>query len=339
MDEPVDTDSKRQLVAENHVVPFQVDGLDVRGRAVQLGSVIDTILAGHKYPEPVSRLLAEAIVLGILLGSSLKFEGRFTIQTQSDGPVSLLVVDFKTPDAIRAYASFDETRLAQYIANDRLDTPSLLGKGVLAMTIDQGKNTQPYQGIVALDGLSFEEIAHQYFRQSEQIPTIIRLATAKLVRASDGSGAPASTWRAGGLIAQFLPEAGERLKVTDFPGGDDSQEEAPHEEVDNAWQSALSLVGTIGDDELCDPQLTSDKLLFRLFHQQGVRVFSTTPIKHQCSCSHEKINGIINSLPKSEVMAALEASKVADKIVSKCEYCGTVYEIDVKEIAVCHSAQ
>lgn len=317
------------LVADDQVVPFQVDRLDVRGRAIQLGPLINSILDGHQYPEPVSRLLAEAIVLGILLGSSLKFEGRFTIQTQSDGPVSFLVVDFKTPDAVRAYASFDAVRIAKCINENNLDTPALLGKGVLAMTIDQGQNMQRYQGIVALDGLSFEEIAHQYFSQSEQIPTKVRLATARLVQSND-DGSTSHTWRAGGLIAQFLPEAPERMKMPDLPGGDEDDNVA--HDVDDAWREAVSLVSTIGDDELCDPQLSSDALLFRLFHQRGVRIFDTAPIVSKCSCSHEKIANVIAGLPEEELTAAINASEIPDVIVSKCEYCSTVYQVAAADL-------
>src|SRR6218665_247170 len=193
------------FAGDDRVVPFQVEGLDVRGRAVQLGPLLNTILARHDYPAPVARLLAEAIVLTALLGTSLKFEGKFTVQTKGDGPVDLLVADFSTPDALRAYARFDEEALAAAIKDGRTSPPDLLGRGVLAFTIDQGRGMQPYQGIVPLDGSSLEEIAEVYFRQSEQIPTKVRLGVAELFD-RDENGKPRPPWRAGGLGADVLPD-------------------------------------------------------------------------------------------------------------------------------------
>ncbi len=325
---------KKPNIAEDHVVPFQAEGLDVRGRVVHLGPALNSILNAHQYPEPVSGLLAEAIVLGTLLGTSLTFDkkygGRFTIQTQCDGPVSFLVVDFRAPNAIRAYASYDEALLGQYIKEEKRDTPSLLGKGVLAMTIDQGNNAR-YQGVVALDGLSFEDIAHQYFRQSEQIPTKVRLAAARLIE-PDGDGGNNVTWRAGGLIAQFLPDAPERMKKKDLPDGRKNGETETDVSLDDSWVEASSLVGTISDDELCDPQLASEDLLFRLFHERGVRVYPATHVVHQCSCSKEKVARVVNALSPDERKDALAASETDGAIVSKCEYCATRYEIDMQEL-------
>ena len=180
---------------DDHVVPFEVGPLDVRGRIVQLGPLLDAILGRHDYPEPVARLLAEACVVAVLLGSSLKFEGKFILQTRTDGPVDMLVADFSTPGSLRAYARFDADRLEALVAAGETAPETLLGSGMLALTIDQGEHTQRYQGIVELDGTSLEEAARTYFRQSEQIPTEIRLAVAKLVRPGDGRasiGAPAA---------------------------------------------------------------------------------------------------------------------------------------------------
>ncbi len=231
---------------DDHVVPFAVDALDIRGRAVQLGPMLDAILSRHAYPEPVARLLAEACVLAVLLGTSLKFEGKFILQTRTDGPVDMLVADFSTPHALRGYARFDADRLQALLAAGEGDQQTLLGNGVLALTIDQGEHTQRYQGIVQLDGVSLEEAARSYFRQSEQIPTELKLSVAKLV--IPGS---AEQWRAGGMLAQFLPEAPERMRLPDLPGGDgDSAAGAP---VDNAWQEVQALLATIEPTELIDP--------------------------------------------------------------------------------------
>jgi len=156
-----------KIMGDDHVLPFQAEGLDVRGRVVRLGPAIDTILSRHDYPEPVSRALGEATALTLLLGTTLKFEGRFILQTKTDGPIRMIVVDFQAPDRVRACATFDKDRVASALAAGQSSTIELLGTGHLAMTIDQGPEMARYQGIVALEGESLEAAADQYFRQSE----------------------------------------------------------------------------------------------------------------------------------------------------------------------------
>ncbi|MBN8950090.1 MULTISPECIES: Hsp33 family molecular chaperone [unclassified Rhizobium] len=314
------------FAGDDHVVPFQVEGLDVRGRAVQLGPLLDAILARHDYPTPVARLLAEAIVLTVLLGTSLKFEGKFTVQTKGDGPVDLLVADFSTPENVRAYARFDEEALAKAVAEGRTEPEQLLGKGVLAFTIDQGRFTQPYQGIVALDGASLEEIAGTYFRQSEQIPTRVRLGAAELFD-RDENGKPRHRWRAGGLIAQFLPEAPERMRHPDIHGGDGDTGARDHVE-DDAWAEARSLVETIDADELTDPQVGTERLLYRLFHERGVRVYEPKAVYDRCSCSRDKLKGVLKGFTAEEI----EASQENGEIAVTCEFCSTTYRFEVAEI-------
>src|SRR5207245_2642048 len=158
------------------ILPFAVETLDLRGRVVRLGPAVDTILRSHAYPAPVAKLLGEAIALTILLGSVLKFEGRFILQTQTDGPVSMLVVDFRTPGSVRGCARYDKEAVAAAIADGKDDPGALLGHGHLAMTIDQGPDTSRYQGLVALEGKDLAHAAHEYFLRSEQIPTRVRLA-------------------------------------------------------------------------------------------------------------------------------------------------------------------
>src|SRR5581483_5813886 len=158
------------------VTPFEVAKLDLRGRVVRLGPVVDEILEKHAYPRPVAKLLGEAVVLTVMLGSALKIEGRFILQTQTDGPVRMLVVDFVAPNKVRACARYDKNRVAATIAEGNADAGALLGKGHLAMTIDQGPDMSRYQGLVALDGGTLEDAAHEYFLRSEQIPTRVRLA-------------------------------------------------------------------------------------------------------------------------------------------------------------------
>ena len=297
------------FAGDDHVVPFQVEGLDVRGRAVQLGPLLDAILARHDYPAPVARLLAEAVVLTVLIGTSLKFEGKFTVQTKSDGPVDLLVADFSTPQDVRAYARFDEEAIAAAIKAGATEPEQLLGKGVLAFTIDQGRFSQPYQGIVPLDGSSLEEIAGVYFRQSEQIPTRVRLSAAELFD-RDAGGKPRHRWRAGGLIAQFLPEAPERMRQPDLHGGDGDTGQYGHRE-DDAWTEARSLVDTIDADELTDPQVGTERLLYRLFHERGVRVYAPQAVLDRCSCSREKLKSVLQGFTAEEIEASQEDGAIA----------------------------
>lgn len=314
------------FAGDDHVVPFEVATLDARGRVVQLGPIIDAILSRHDYPEPVAQLLAEAMVLTVLLGTSLKFEGKFILQTRSDGPVDMLVADFSTPDSLRAYARFDAARVDAAVAQGRTRPEQLLGEGVLALTVDQGEYMSRYQGIVQLDGSSLEDAARAYFRQSEQIPTEVRLSVARqLVRGEDGAR---QKWRAGGMLAQFLPEASERRRMPDLPGGD-GDEQTGEQVVDDAWAEVQALVGTIGDDELFDPTVGAERLLYRLFHEHGVRVFDGTSVLDQCTCSREKVRSILDSFSAEEIADSVEdgAIKVA------CEFCSTEYRFDPAEFA------
>lgn len=314
------------FAGDDHVVPFQVEGLDVRGRAVQLGPMLDAILERHSYPAPVARLLAEAIVLTVLIGTSLKFEGKFTVQTKGDGPVDLLVADFSTPENVRAYARFDEEALEKAIKAGETEPEQLLGKGVLAFTIDQGRYSQPYQGIVELDGTSLEDIAGVYFRQSEQIPTRVRLGAAELFD-RDEAGKPRHRWRAGGLIAQFLPDAPERMRQRDLHGGDGDNGLSDHVE-DDSWSEARTMVETIDADELTDPQVGTERLLYRLFHERGVRVYESQAVYDRCSCSRDKLKGVLTGFSAEEI----EASQEDGEISVTCEFCSTTYKFKVEEV-------
>ncbi|MCD7108585.1 Hsp33 family molecular chaperone [Rhizobium sp. DKSPLA3] len=310
---------------DDRVVPFQVEGLDVRGRAVQLGPMLDAILERHNYPLPVARLVAETVVLTVLLGTSLKFDGKLIIQTKSDGPVDLVVADFSTPDRVRAYARYDEEALASAIEKGETDPQALLGEGVLAFTIDQGEFTQRYQGIVPLDGASLEEIAGVYFRQSEQIPTKVRLGVAELLD-RDENGKPRHRWRAGGMVAQFLPEAPDRMRQPDLHGGDGA--ESFDGSVDDLWDEARVMVETIDADELTDPMVGTERLLFRLFHERGVRVYPPQAVYDQCACSREKLRDVLASFSQEEIDSTVE-----DGVISvTCEFCSTTYTFEATEV-------
>ena len=230
-----------------------------------------------------------------MLGSALKIDGRFILQTQSDGPVRMLVVDFTTPGKVRACARFDKDRVAAAIAAGKADAGALLGKGHLAMTIDQGPDMSRYQGLVALDGGSLEDAAHEYFLRSEQIPTRVRLAVAEELRA--GEGGASHRWRAGGIMLQFLPKSPERARVADLHPGDAPEGMELHAvPEDDAWVEGRALVSTVEDVELIDPALSSERLVYRLFHEPGVRVFRGGDVRAQCSCSRDSVEAMLQEL-------------------------------------------
>jgi molecular chaperone Hsp33 len=309
---------------DDAVLPFEVDTLDLRGRLTRLGPALDDILTKHDYPAPVGKLLGEAIVLTTLLGSSLKFDGRFILQTQTDGPVSFLIVDFQAPDRMRAYARYDAGRI-----RDGLESGALLGKGHLAMTIDQGPDMSRYQGLVALEGGSLEDAAHEYFMRSEQIPTRVRLAVGEEWRGGDGG--PKHRWRAGGMLLQFLPKAPERARQADLHPGDAPEGAGVHEVAeDDAWVEGQSLISTVEDLELIDPDLSGERLLYRLFHERGVRVFAPLPLRAQCSCSRDAVSSMLKSFAPQD-----RADMVKDgKVVVTCEFCSSVYQFTPHEAGV-----
>ena len=308
------------------VVPFTLEALDGRGRVVRLGEALDTILTRHNYPAPVARLLGEAVVLAALIGSSLKFDGKFILQTQTDGPVNLIVVDLDAPDGLRGYARFDADAVRQAMEQGQTRPGQLLGKGHLAMTVDQGAHMDRYQGIVALEGGSLEDVAHTYFQQSEQIPTLVRLAVAEMTRKGDRR----ASWRAGGLLVQFVPDEGGHI-MPDLPGdGDfDNPDTAdPDFTEDDKWTEVKALAGTIADDELADPDVSPERLLFRLYHERGVRVFEPIELEERCTCSAERIEAML----RDNFSAEERAEMVVDgEIEVVCEFCSSDYHFKPHE--------
>lgn len=306
---------------DDRILPFQIEALDVRGRVVRLGPSIDAVIERHAYPPQVSKLLGEAVALTILLGSALKIEGRFQLQTRSDGPVGMLVVDFDAPDRVRACARFDKERLY-----DVRGAGALLGHGHMALTIDQGPEMSRYQGVVALDGGTLEDAAHAYFRQSEQIPTKVRLAVAESLKPGD-----AHAWRAGGMLVQFLPEAPERMRTPDLDPGDAPEGVEPEtQEEDDAWVEAQSLVGTVEDHELTDPTLEPERLLIRLFNEREIRVFESRGVREACRCSRDRVLGMLKSFT-AEDRKDMRADDGSIEVT--CDFCSTRYGFSVEEVA------
>jgi molecular chaperone Hsp33 len=298
---------------DDAVLPFAVEPLDLRGRLARLGPALDAILTRHAYPEPVARLLGEAAALTVLLGTALKFDGRFQLQTRTDGVVDMLVVDFDAPDRLRAFARFDARRLAQI---GQAASPALLGRGHLAFTIEQGADVARYQGVAPIDGGSLEQAARVYFQQSEQIPTFIRLAAGQAVTSAG------SMWRAGGLLAQFLPHSPERRRMADLAPGDAPEGHVtPEWREDESWAEAQALAATVEDHELLDPGLSSEDLAYRLFHERGVMAFPALPLRESCRCSDEGIETMLRSFSQQERDDMVGEDGM---IGVTCEFCSTL---------------
>ena len=308
---PSATRIELNIPQDDLILPFQAEQADVVGRLVKLGPTVDTILSRHDYPEPVSKLLGEAVALTALLGAALKFEGKFILQASTDGPVDLLVADYQVPGGLRGYARFSAERLAALPP----DGP-LLGEGHLAMTIDRGLETERYQGVVPLEGETLTEAADTYFRQSEQLPTFIRLAVARHYRAGNADGRP-WTWRAGGLLVQKLTREGGRSV---------SREAAfAHED----WTRARALAETVEDHELLDPMLPADRLLYRLFHEEQVRAFRAIPLESYCSCSRARVEDLLKRFSAEDL-----AEMVVDgEVWVTCEFCNSRYQFDPASFA------
>jgi molecular chaperone Hsp33 len=325
MDIEIPTRQPSQHSPDDTILPFEVSALDLRGRVVRLGPAIDEILTRHDYPPPVSKLLGEAIALAALFGSSLKFDGRFILQTRSDGPVRMLVVDYVTGGRIRACARFDSERVATAIEAGRASGGELLGRGHLAMTVDQGGDMSRYQGLVALDG-GLERAAHEYFLRSEQIPTRVRLAVAEEMRAGDSG---TTHWRAGGIMLQFLPKSPERRRMPDLHPGDVPDgvtlETVPEDE---AWIEGKALVETVEDIELIDPALSTERLVYRLFHERGVRVFDSASVAAQCSCSRDNVEAMLKSFSQDDRDHMVEDGKIA----VTCEFCNRTYDFAPEDV-------
>lgn len=300
---------------DDSVLPFAVDALDLRGRLVRLGPAAHSILSHYDYPPPVARLLGEAAALTVLLGSLLESHGRFQLQTRSDGAVDMLVVDYDAPGRLRGFAKFDESR----IAAGPVSPAALLGRGHLALTMEREGDAARYQGVVPLEGESLAEAAHRYFRQSEQIPSYVRLVVAESVSAAG------ATWRAGGLLLQFLPNAPHR-PVRDLDPGDAPEGIVIGEGAeDDAWIEGLSLASTIEDHELVDPGLSGERLLYSLFHERGVKVFPERPVAEACRCSSERIANMLKSFSPQD-----RRDMVGDngRIGVTCEFCRTHRDFD-----------
>jgi molecular chaperone Hsp33 len=313
-----DREKAAALPADDLVLPFRTVRSDVVGRVIRLGSVVDAILSRHAYPEPVSHALGEALALTGMLGSALKDGAKLILQTKSDGPLDFLVADFEQPGKLRGYANFDKGNAALAGLRDRGDQGALLGSGHLAMTIDPGGDRDSYQGIVALEGEPLVTAAHTYFRQSEQLPTFIRLAVARHYGPAEGGGARTWHWRAGGLMIQQLAREGGRRKELEGEAHDESLEG----DDDENWNRARHLAATVEDHELIDPTLSPERLLYRLFHEEGVRVVPAQPLAEACRCSRERVEMYLKRFGAGELVNLREPD---GSVSVTCEFCSRKY--------------
>ena len=301
----------KDLPNDNFILPFQVGNTSVRGKTVRLGSVVNEILTRHAFPDPLSMLLGEASALVTMLGASLKFDGKLIFQAQGDGPVSMIVADYTAGGALRATASFRDDKHDIIKKARGPELHYLLAKGHMVMTIDQGPEMERYQGVTPLEGPTLEVATVNYFKQSEQIPTAIRLAVGRL-------SAPGEEpqWRAGGIMVQFMPgEGGTRER---------GEAELLREDDEEVWNNAAALLNTAGPDELLDPMLDAQDLLYRLYHENGVRAFEPMPVSFGCTCTREKVIRVLDQFTEQERDDMTEDGKIR----VECEFCREPYVFD-----------
>jgi molecular chaperone Hsp33 len=304
------------------VLPFRTDRSGVTGRLVRLGGLVDQVLSRHAYPEPVSEVLGQAIALTALLGTALKFNGKLILQTKSEGPLGFLVADYESPGRLRGYASFDTERTAQVLREAPKDQGRLLGTGHMALTIDPGGRMDRHQGIVALEAEPLVNAAQTYFRQSEQLPTFIKLAVARHYIAAEKTWA----WRAGGLMLQYVsPEGGIQSARSK---ADEEEGRLIGEDVDD-WQRMVALAATVEDHELLDPLLSPDRLLYRLFHEEGVRAHDAVPLEGYCQCSSSRVETLLKSFGAAELADMREDD---GQIAVTCEFCTQTYRFREEQL-------
>ncbi len=296
-----------QFLDLDRALGFAIPGKHARGRIVRVGPALDTILAAHAYPPAIEHLLAEALTLCALVGSTLKDpSGQLTMQSQGEGVVKLIVCDYRGGE-IRGYVQYNADRLAELPAAPTLF--ALFSQTYLAITFELATSGERYQGIVPLDGATLAEAVANYFVQSEQIPTLVRIGIARDADANGGKGGHV----AGGLFLQHLPE------------GEEGRERL-HTRLDHPeWEHVAALGGTMGADELADPAVPLETLVWRLFNEEDeVRILAETPIRRGCRCSPDHIATVIARFPLEERAAMADADGV---ISVDCEFCARSFPV------------
>ena len=293
--------------ANDYSARFVIETHPVHGRLVRLGETLDEILKAHDYPDVIANLLGEACVLAVLVGASLKFEGRLIMQAQGDGVVRYVVADYDTRGGLRGFCRYDQGELDALLAANEgsfqsLGAQALLGKGTFIMTLDPEDHAERYQGITPIEGESLSLCAEHYFAQSEQVPTQIKLAVSD---STDGSG---RVWRAAGAMIQAI-------------AGDESRGDTKE-----SFQHIRALFETLGEEELTDFSLTADRLLYRLFHEDGVRLSALKNVFKLCRCSQERVEGLVQSFSEDEQRDMLEDDGT---VHITCEYCSKTFFVGI----------
>ncbi|MBO6288824.1 MAG: Hsp33 family molecular chaperone HslO [Alphaproteobacteria bacterium] len=291
-------------------ISFSLDNNAFRGRIVRLDHILSDIFAPRRYPQNVEAAMSETTALGIMLASLMKYDGYFTLQMQGDGPISVLVTDVTSKGVVRTAAKFDEQKMiaAQELRKTEGEleaTPHWLGRGSLIFTIDQGKNTDLYQGIVDLKGKNLAECAMRYFKQSEQIDTYLRL----FVRPND------KEWQAAGILIQKMPANGGK------------ESESP-ENAEELWNEAKILTDSLKDEEIFDHNLPLEDILYRLYHEHKVAVVKESEYHFGCRCSREKLFATLSNMKPEDIESLAENGK----IVATCNFCGQTYSFDKGEL-------
>ncbi|WP_170600794.1 Hsp33 family molecular chaperone HslO [Ruegeria arenilitoris] len=313
-----------KIAWDDTVLPFQLDVSDMRGRVARLDGVLDGILKQHNYPAQVEALVAEMALLTALIGQTVALRWKLSLQVQSKGPVRMIATDYYAPREegqpaqIRAYASFDRDRLTEGASFDQV------GEGYFAILIDQGKGTQPYQGITPLAGGSLSACAEAYFAQSEQLPTRFSLSFGRSTEPGVGE-----RWRAGGIMLQHMPKAspfvasgegtGEVLTAADLVDGQEEEN----------WGRVNILLDTVEDLEMIGPSVAPTDLLVRLFHEEQPRVYEAQSVQFGCTCSEDRVRQSLSIYSAQDIakMTTDEGTVTAD-----CQFCGAHYVLDPKSV-------
>lgn len=292
------------------VQPFLIHHSGIRGKLVRLAEVADTILTRHDYPEVVSHLLAELLVMAAMLSANLKGKGILTLQLKGDGPVRFMLADTTAAGKMRGYADIAEGGAEKLLAlkPEKAKLSEIVGKGYIAITLDQGK--EPYQGIVELEGESLIDTVQHYFTQSEQSGVMLKIAVGKTRE---------DEWRAGGILLQHVPEE----------GGHATQAAKPQDTPEEQWHRACVLAETVKETELLDQYLPPQQLLYRLFNEDGVWVYGAAGVEEQCRCSRKKISNTLASFPREEV----EGYAVDGVVSITCQFCNNEEKFNLGDLA------
>lgn len=291
---------------DNLLRPFRLERTALRGRLVRMGGLVDRVLTQHDYPEPVGKLLGELFVLTATFAGRLRVTGTLSLQVKSDGPVSLMLADCTDEGAMRGYAQFDAERVAA--ADSGLE--GLLGQGHLAFTVAPRASSESYQAVVELAGETMTECMQTYFRQSEQLRTGLRVAVEQ-VKEDDRP-----RWRAGGIMVQPLTE-----QIADA---------LDQRQVRENWRRTMLYLSSVTDEELTDPGLAADGLLWRLFHEEGVRVFEPHELSFGCRCSRERVESLLRAFSDDQ----LEDMKEPDgQVTVTCQFCNFDFCFNQRQLA------